>query len=102
MQHWEHLFCELWLKETERKAAGRNRETAARYCSLNKQKTVYLKVLFQKVFKITTKSSPASLTATVYGAADLPPGIFHSVGNSMRRKSQTWRITLGRTFERIL
>ena len=32
----------------------------------------YLKVLLQKVFGITTESRPASLTATVNGAADLP------------------------------
>ena len=36
------------------------------------QKKMYLKVLLQKVFEITTESCPASLTATVDGAAVLP------------------------------
>ena len=31
MQHWEHLFCELWLKEAEEKTTGKNREIASRY-----------------------------------------------------------------------
>ena len=35
-------------------------------------KTIYLKVLLQREFEITTESSPASLTATVDGAADQP------------------------------
>ena len=39
---------------------------------LLRQKTVYLKVLQQKMVEITTKSSHASLTATVDSAADLP------------------------------
>ena len=32
----------------------------------------YLKVFLQKVFEITTESSPTSLTETVDGSADLP------------------------------
>ena len=62
------LFWELWLKEAEKKATGRNRETPAFYCDRNS----LFKHFTPKVFEITTKSSPASLTVTVYGAAYLP------------------------------
>ena len=52
-----------------KKAAGRNRETAACYYS-RKQ----FKILLQKIFEITTESSPTILTAKVDGAADLSAG----------------------------
>ena len=52
-----------------KKATERNRETSAYSCD---RKTVYLKVLLQKVFEIMTKISLAFLTAMVDGTADLP------------------------------
>ena len=74
------FFYELQLKDAGKKI---NKKKMRNSNKLMWQKTFYLKVLLQTVFKITTKSSLASLTAMVNGAADLPPGIFYSVRNSM-------------------
>ena len=55
-----------------KKRGGKSKREKQRNSStLLRQKTIYLKVLLQKVFKITTERSPGSLTATVDGAADL-------------------------------
>ena len=57
-----------FLREEEEKS---NREKQTSSSTLLGQKTIYFKVLLQKVFEITTESNPASLTAMVDRAADL-------------------------------
>ena len=56
------------MKKAEKKATGRNRETPAFYCDRNS----LFKHFTPKVFEITTKSSPASLTVTADDATYLP------------------------------
>ena len=52
---------------------GKSNRNKQRYGgTLLYQKAIYSKVLLQKVFEIMTKSNPASLTATIDGAGDLP------------------------------
>ena len=67
-----NVFFGSYSKKNQRKkATGRNREKAARYCD---RKQFFLKVLLQKMLKIITESSSASLIVTVEATADLPAG----------------------------
>ena len=56
-----------------KRSRGKSNRNKQRYSStLLCEKTTYSKVLLQVMFEITTKSSLASLTVTINGAADLP------------------------------
>ena len=61
-------FVGIMIKRSREKSNKKKKRNSS---MLLWRKTIYLKVLLQKVFEIMTKSSPISLTATVAGTADL-------------------------------
>ena len=58
------LLCELWLKEAEEKS---NRKKQRNTSTWLWQKTIYLNILLQKMFLITTENSPAIFIVASHG-----------------------------------